>query len=100
MLSVEATLTCLYERTQRFGNLQQLWVDPTHRRGGVGKLPLNDAAKVAADLGLVRVVLDACSFITMARSFFGSVGNNASDVRLALPIAPSGLRRSNELVQV
>lgn len=74
ILATESTLESMFKRSQRFGHLHQIEVDPRFRGRGIAKHMLNDAISIAATLGLPRVVLDVWAFNAAARGLFDSVG--------------------------
>ena len=70
VLAVESTQKTMFKHAQKFGHVTQMEVDPEFQRRGIGKSLLDDACKLATQLGLNRIALDVWAFNDAARDLF------------------------------
>ena len=54
--------------------IKRMWVDPSHRRGGVGRAMLDRLVAAARAAGYQRVRLDSPDFMTAAHALYRSSG--------------------------
>lgn len=64
----------IFQRERSAFVIQQIAVDESHRRAGIGSLLLSEALTTATDLGATSVTLDSWAFNTSAHEFFASHG--------------------------
>ena len=54
--------------------IKRMWVDPSRRRGGIGRTMLDRLVEAAADAGYERIVLDSPDFMTAAHALYRTRG--------------------------
>jgi ribosomal protein S18 acetylase RimI-like enzyme len=74
-------------RVQRYGFIQDLWVEPEHRHHGVGRQLLLSAIEQFRHMDVQQVRLDVLTCNDSARRLFESCGFRASVTEMLLPLA-------------
>jgi GNAT superfamily N-acetyltransferase len=73
--------------------LEDLYVRPTHRRGGVGRALLTHVARIAVERGCARLDWSALGWNTPALDFYDAVGAERMDEWAGLRLEGESLER-------
>lgn len=74
-------------RVKRYGFIHDLWVEPDHRRHGLGRRLLQEAVARFGKLNVQQVRLDVLVGNAPAQKLFASCGFRQSVVEMILPLA-------------
>jgi ribosomal protein S18 acetylase RimI-like enzyme len=92
-------VVALAERDPRLASIFSMWVDPAHRRLGIGRRLVEAALRWAADQGALQVELEVNQDMDAARSLYEACGFSPTGRSRVLPTpsAPTALQMMRDV---